>query len=351
MIAIDGMGGDYAPCAIVEGALLAAKHKKIPVTIFGDTTRIVAILHDLDPAWRSFPVHIHHCTQSVGMEEEVSLSLMKKKDSSLVQAILSVARGHAQAVVSAGNSGASLLAGVLHLGKVPGIMRPAIGSFLPTRNDSVFCLDLGANVEVKPEYLLQFAYMGNVYVRLIKNKLHPRIALLANGTESCKGTKVIQQAYQLLQDSPLNFIGNCEPGDLFNDVADVIVSEGFSGNIMLKSMESTVSIITQWLKDEGNRSWWARAVGVCGAPIFRRLKRNIQKVQRGGALLLGVAQPLVIAHGSSKASAIEDAILFAEHVVRDHVHMDFNNSIEQFLKVHNYKHLEQHEKSFSNLVK
>lgn len=331
MIAVDAMGGDYAPYAIVEGAIGAARCA-IPVVLFGDTPRIIAVLQDIDPTWKKLPITVHHCTEFITMDDEPGASVIKKKDSSLVQAILSVVRGQAQAVVSAGNSGAALIAGILYFGKVPGVLRPAIGGFLPTRTDSVYCLDLGATIDAKPDFLVQFAYMGDAYVRLIKNNTYPRIALLANGTESCKGTKLIQHAHQLLLDSSLNFIGNCEPGDIFNDVADVIICEGFSGNIMLKSMESTLSVVVQWLKDEGNRSWWAHAVGMLGAPVFRRLKRNIQKVQRGGALLLGLSKPLIIAHGASKAQAIEDALIFAHRVVNERVHTDFNTLLIESLE-------------------
>lgn len=331
MIAVDAMGGDYAPYAIIEGAVGAARNA-IPILLFGDTPRIIAVLQDIEPGWKKLPITVYHCSEVITMEDEPGSSVVKKKDSSLVQAILAVVRGQAQAVISAGNSGAALVAGILHFGKVPGILRPAIGGFIPTRTDSVYCLDLGANIDAKPDFLLQFAYMGDAYVRLIKNNTYPRIALLANGTESCKGTKLIQQAHQLLANSTLNFIGNCEPGDIFNDIADVVICEGFSGNIMLKAMESTLSVIVQWLKDEGNRSWWAHAVGMLGAPIFRRLKRNIHKVQRGGALLLGLSKPLIIAHGASKAQAIEDALVFANRVVNEQVHSHFNKLLAESLE-------------------
>lgn len=326
MIAIDAMGGDYAPQALIEGALNAAR-KGIPVKLFGDKVQLIVHLGRLDSAWKKYPISFVHCTQVIRMADEPGTSVLRKKDSSLVRAVRAVANNQAQAVVSAGNSGAALAAGTTILGRVPGVLRPAIGGFLPTRKGLVFCIDLGANINCKPENLYQFALMGDTYVRLAKNIESPRIALLANGTESTKGIPLIQEAHQLLTGSMLNFIGNREPTDIFNDVADVIVCEGFSGNIMLKSIEATVQVLLKWIRSEYDRSLMGKLVGLLGKPVFRRLKKNINKAQKGGALLLGVNQPLVIAHGSSDAQAIEDAIAFAHHVCTSKFHHSFNTAL------------------------
>jgi phosphate acyltransferase len=331
MVAIDAMGGDFAPYEIIAGAVKAAR-KGIPVSLYGDELRLVAILHSLDPAWNLLPISIQHCSEEITMDDQPGKSVVRKKDSSLVQAITAVAQGRADAVVSAGNSGAALVAGMLLLGKVPGILRPAIGGFLPTRKNSVFCVDLGANIDSKPEYLKQFALMGNAYVQVTKGIQNPKIGLLANGTESCKGTILIQQAHELLTQSRLNFIGNCEPHDVLNDKADVIVCEGFSGNIMLKSFEAAVQIVMQWLKDEGSRSILGKLTGLFGAPIFKRLKKRLSRVQTGGALLLGVNEPLIIAHGSSNAQAIDDAISFAHKIVSEKLQVNLNMLISKLLE-------------------
>ncbi|MEX0940596.1 MAG: phosphate acyltransferase PlsX [Candidatus Babeliales bacterium] len=329
LIAIDAMGGDFAPSAVIEGALRAAK-KGIAVALYGDQNRLIEVLNFYAANWEDLPIFVHHCTQVINMADEPGRSV-RKTDSSLMRAIEAVAEGKADAIVSAGNSGAALVAGMLKIGRIPGILRPAIGGFLPTHNDSVFCLDLGANVDCKPEYLHQFALMGDAYVRLVKNIEKPRIGLLSNGTESSKGTKLIQQVHELLSQSSMHFIGNCEPNDIFSGVADVVVCEGFSGNIMLKAIESTVQVITQWLKDEGNRSLLGMCAGILGAPVFKRLKKHIKKAQRGGALLLGVSKPLIIAHGSSNALAIEDAISFAHDVVLQKFHINYNNIVLDLL--------------------
>ena len=331
MIAIDAMGGDYAPLSIIGGAFKTAI-KGIPVQLYGDEERIISFLNQLSSTWQSLPISIVHCSEIVTMQDEPSRAILRKKDSSLLQAIRAVADGKAQAVVSAGNSGASLVGAIMMLGKLPNILRPAIGGFLPTQKGSVLCTDLGANVDCKPEFLHQFAIMGNAYVKLVKGIESPRIALLSNGVEPSKGTKLIQQAYEILNNSGLHFIGNCEPQDILNGVADVVVCEGFSGNIMLKAMEATVQVVTQWLKDEGNKSLLGKCIGLLGSPVFKRLKKNIKKAQRGGALLLGVKKPLVIAHGSSNALAIEDAIMFAHNISSGDFCNKYNGIVAQLLQ-------------------
>lgn len=338
MVAVDAMGGDFAPQAVVEGAICAAR-KKIAIILFGDQEKLVAVLDAVDARWRVLPITIQHCTQVIEMADEPGRSVLKKGDSSLVRAVQAVADGQASVVVSAGNSGAALVAGMLIFGKTAGVLRPAIGGFLPTLTDSVFCIDLGANVDSKPEYLQQFALMGRAYVNLFKGVKDPKIGLLANGTELGKGTRLIQNAYQLLSQSAMQFIGNCEPMDVLEGKADVIVCEGFSGNIMLKSMEATIKIVMQWLKNEGSKSFLGRCVGLLGAPIFRRLRKNIKKAQRGGALLLGVERPLVIAHGASDAAAIEDAIIFAKQIEQQGFYSRFNTLLAQSLAQNTSMHL------------
>jgi glycerol-3-phosphate acyltransferase PlsX len=293
----------------------------------------MTLLKGHEPSWQMLPINIVHCSEEISMSAEPSRSVFKMENSSLVQAVKAVRDDVAHAVISAGNSGAALVAGMMHIGKIPGILRPAIGGFLPTRQNSVFCIDLGANVDPKPEYLKQFALMGYAYVRLTKGIEKPRIALLANGTEPSKGTRLIQQVHALLASSSLPFVGNCEPYDILNDCADVIVCEGFSGNVMLKSLEATIHVVTQWLKDEGNKTLLGQCVGFFGSPIFRRLKKNIKKAQRGGALLLGLQKPMIIAHGSSDGEAIEDAITFAHNVAIQDFNKAFIDEVQQLLQL------------------
>lgn len=331
MIAVDAMGGDFAPQAIVCGALRAAQ-QGIAIQLYGNKVQIEKILDQFYKAWKTLPLTCIDCHQIIDMADEPTSSVVQKKDSSLVRAVKAVAEGRAKAVVSAGNSGAALVAGMLLLGKVPGILRPAIGDFLPTRSGSVFCVDLGANIDCKVEYIRQFAVMGHAYVNLIKGIERPRIALLANGAEETKGSRLVFEAHQLLKQSSLNFIGNCEPTDLFDDKADVIVSDGYTGNIMLKSLEATARIVTQWIQDECKKSWLKKAYGILGMPIFKTLKKKIATAQKGGALLLGVKKPLIIAHGASNEKAIENAIKYSAQIIEQDFVTRFNASIESCLR-------------------
>jgi len=327
MIAVDAMGGDFAPQEVVHGAFNAAK-KGVSVVLFGDEGQIVCALNSLDSEWRSFPISITHCSEFITMDDEPSKSVLHKKNSSLVRAIEAVNKGTAKAILSAGNSGAALVAGTLKLGRVPGVLRPAIGNFLPTHTGSIFCLDLGANVDCKPEYLEQFALMGNVYLQQIKGIRAPRIALLSNGHEPYKGTAVIKEAFDRLKSNKLlNFIGNMEPRDIFDGGADVLVCDGFAGNVMLKSIEGTVKTMSNWLKHEASKSLLAKASFLMGKSIFANLKQKTDYARVGGALLLGVQKPLIIAHGCSRADAIESAIMYANATVQDCILPVFNQTL------------------------
>jgi glycerol-3-phosphate acyltransferase PlsX len=327
MIAVDAMGGDFAPHVVVHGALNAAK-KGVAVTLFGDEAQIVSILNTIDSDWHTFPFSIVHCSEFIKMDDEPSKSVLHKKDSSLVRAVESLNHGAAKAVISAGNSGAALVAGTLLLGRVPGVLRPAIGNFLPTDTSSVFCIDLGANADCKPEYLEQFAIMGHVYVQQTRGIKNPRVALLSNGAEPYKGSTLIKESYDRLQSNKLiNFVGNIEPREVFEGGTDVLVCDGFSGNVMLKTVEGTVRAMTRWLKAESSYSPLAKIGFFLSKSVFARLKQKTDYAKIGGALLLGVTKPLVIAHGCSNADAIENAILYADKSVQDLVLPIFNQTL------------------------
>jgi glycerol-3-phosphate acyltransferase PlsX len=330
MIAVDAMGGDYAPQAIVYGAFNAAR-RGISVSLFGDQAIITSILeqlaHKYSLDWHSLPITLVHTTQKISMHDEPSRAVLHKKDSSLCKAVQAVANGNATAIVSAGNSGAALVAGTLILGRVDGILRPAIGDFIPTKSGSVFCMDLGANTDCKPEYLEQFAVMGHAYVQLIKKIEKPRIALLSNGAEAYKGSSVVKQAYDLLKDSKLNFVGNIESREMFDDQADVIVCDGFVGNVLLKGIQGTARAMIAWIDQERKARWWYSIGLFLSKGLFRSLKNKIDYAKKGGALLLGVSKPLIIAHGSSNEVAMEQAIIFAHQVVSEQRLARFNDSI------------------------
>jgi len=340
MIAVDVMGGDLAPRAIVQGAFNAAQ-KNIPVLLFGDAKKIEAILEQCLPCppkpwrrlgWQNLPISIIHTTQVIEMGQEPTRSVIAKKDSSLVRAVQAVADGSASAIISAGNSGAAMVAGALILGRVDGVLRPAIGEFIPTKNGSIFCMDLGANTDCKPEFLEQFAYMGHAYVHLMKNIEKPRIALLSNGEEAYKGSLAVKQAFSLLQFSPLNFVGNLQSRDMFDDHADVLVCDGFVGNVLLKGLQGTIRTMTYWINEERKKSWLHTLGLFLAQGLFKNLKKKIDYSHMHGALLLGVNHPLIIAHGNSNAVSIEQSIIFAHKVVQEKLVEQFNAKLTQLLQ-------------------
>ena len=342
MIAVDAMGGDNAPHAIIKGVVAAAR-QGIPILLCGDPDQIHQVKKEI-PDWDSLPIHLEATTQHISMGEEPSRAVKNKPDSSLVRAMQAVKEGRATAFVSGGNSGAVLVAAILICGRVPGIYRPAVGAFLPTRNGSIFCLDLGANVDCKAQYLYQFALMGHTYVQLIKNITNPRIALLSNGLEPYKGSAQVRAVYDYLQASPLQFIGNLESRDIFDDHADVLVCDGFVGNVMLKAIQGTAAAMLTWLKDEADTSSFIQRWLLYGNSfLFSKLKKRTDYATTGGALLLGVNHPVILAHGRSDARAITNAIKFAYKVSQEERVSEFNERLDRLLK--------NQEVTFANMMK
>lgn len=331
MIAVDAMGGDHAPDSIVKGAVIAAQ-KGIPVLLCGDQDSITEILDASFSLWRNLPISIEHAFQTIGMDEEPSWAVRTKKDSSLVVAVKAVAQGRAQACVSAGNSGATLVAGIFHSGRVPGVMRPAIGSFLPTKNGTVYCIDLGGNVDCKADYLYQFGVMGYAYVSLMKGIAKPRVALLSNGHEPYKGSAEVKKAYDLFKQSSLNFVGNIEARELFDGGVDVVVCDGFVGNVFLKSIQGMAQTFLYWIKDEqAKQSWIKQALFSLHKGIFDAVKKKVDYESIGGALLLGVEHPIVVAHGRSDEWAIANAIQYAHAAASSKQLARFNETLQSML--------------------
>ncbi|MBD3231790.1 phosphate acyltransferase PlsX [Candidatus Dependentiae bacterium] len=287
MIAVDAMGGDNAPEQIVLGSLLASR-LGISIKLFGCKETIISILDKNDFKWKKYDISILDADQIIGMAEEPVNAVRKKINSSIVKAIQSVKQKKCKAVVSAGNTGAFMAAASLILGKKPEINRVPIIGVLPIKDKKkVLCLDIGANVDCKPEYLVQFAYLAKEHARNVLNLDNPRIALLSNGHEEGKGNMLVKKAYELLKKSDLNFVGNIEPYSIFNYYADIIVSDGFSGNIFLKTIEACAqNFITQ----------------------------NYE-IGKDGALLLGVKGIVVAVHGNANAQAIKNAIILARNTV------------------------------------
>ncbi|MFC1894627.1 phosphate acyltransferase PlsX [Candidatus Dependentiae bacterium] len=282
MIAVDAMGGDNAPEQIVKGSLLAAK-SGIAIKLFGKEQELFSILDKQDLLWRKYNISVCDSSQIIHMEEEPVAAVKRKSESSLVKAIYSVKKGVCSALVSAGNSGAVMVCSTLILGKQNSIERPAILGILPIKEKKVLCLDIGANVDCKPSHLVQFAFMANDYAKKKLDILNPRVALLSNGHEEGKGNKLVKQVYSILKDSNLNFVGNIEPYGIFKNHVDIVVSDGFYGNILLKTIESCA-----WSFGLESNLW-----------------------QPGGAILVGVNGTVIIAHGNAFAEEIKNAILLA----------------------------------------
>jgi glycerol-3-phosphate acyltransferase PlsX len=329
-VAVDLMGGDNAPREILLGALSAAKNG-VSLLLCGDKSIIQALLDECCPEWSTLSITLIDAPDRIKMEDEPVNAVMHGKNSSLVRAVQLVAQGRAQAIVSAGNSGALLVASTLYLGRVPGVLRPAIGGFLPGITGSAFCIDLGANVDCKVDYLEQFAYMGHLYVRTVCNVAQPRIGLISNGHEAYKGSALVKRLYKLLEGSGLCFVGNVEARDIFDDAADVLVCDGFVGNVMLKAAQGTVRTMLRLLEMEGKRSIVSRLVLGLSRPIVKKIKEKMDYARSGGALLLGVQHPVIVMHGSSRADAVVQAINFAVLVVHDQRVSQFNQMLAHFL--------------------
>lgn len=331
MIAVDAMGGDRAPQVVVHGALRAAQ-KGIPILLCGDQNQLIPLLDVSDKKWRSYPITVEHCSEVIGMAEEPTKAVSRKKDSSLVKAAHAVASGRAAALLSAGNSGAALVASTFHIGRVEGVLRPAIGGFIPTPHGSVFCLDLGANVDCKAEFLEQFAIMGDLFIKLSTSISVPRVALLANGHEPYKGSAAVKQAYDYLKQSELHFVGNVEARDIFENQADVLVCDGFVGNIFLKGIQGAARVINTWIVKEAKTSWISSLLLWLNKGLFNRIKAQTDYSRVGGGLLLGVKKPVIIAHGSSHEGTIENAIMMAHRITVVDTINTFNQQLEKMLK-------------------
>ncbi|HEY9856003.1 MAG TPA: phosphate acyltransferase PlsX [Stenomitos sp.] len=314
-IALDAMGGDYAPAEIVKGAVIALKaDPALSLTLVGDEARIRAELahHDV-PSSR---LSVVHASEVVEMDEAAT-AIRKKKDASIVVAMDQVKAGLCQGVVAAGSTGAAMAAALLRLGRIPGIERPAIAVVLPTLKGPAILLDVGANVDCKPQYLQQFAIMGSAYAQAVLKIDRPRVGLVNIGEEPGKGDELTLEAYKLLSETKaIHFSGNVEGRDLARGNADVAVADGFVGNVMLKFAEGLGELFTGLLKDEIMKSG---LIGALGALLlrstFRRFKRRLDYAEYGGALLLGVNGVCVISHGSSKAHAIVNAIRVSKEAI------------------------------------
>jgi glycerol-3-phosphate acyltransferase PlsX len=309
-IAVDAMGGDHAPGEIVRGAVRAASEHGIAVTLVGKRETIEAELGSAGAASRD-RIDIVDAREVVEMHEHPANAVRAKRDSSLVRSCALVADGLARGVVSAGNSGAMLAAALFTIKRIPGIARPAIGAAFPSDGGQTFILDVGANTDCKPEWLAQFAVMGDVYARTMLGIERPRVALLSNGEESEKGSELVQAAHPLIAALPVNFAGNVEGKDIFRGSCDVVVTDGFTGNVVLKVAEGIGDFLFASVAREARKSIGGKVGGALLKPKLRPLRDRVDYRKTGGALLLGIAGEVVIAHGRSDAEATMNAIRVA----------------------------------------
>jgi glycerol-3-phosphate acyltransferase PlsX len=326
-IAVDGMGGDYAPKVVVEGAVQAALEYGSDIILVGDKARLEAELKKIGHVPSN--VRIHHASEVIDMHEPGAASARAKKDSSICVATELAKEGKADAVVSAGNTAAFVSAAMLSLRRLPGVERPGIAIPLPSIKGPVLLIDVGATINPEPEHLMGFGLMGDVYARQIFGRKNPSIGLLNIGEESSKGPDYLKKTHQLLESSKLNFKGNAEGKDIFTGVFDVVVCDGYTGNVVLKVSESIASTIASFIKDQIKRDPLRIIGGLLTKPALEAVKKQIDYAEYGGAPLLGVNGICIISHGRSSAKAIKNAIRvageFVDHKVNSHILDSINN--------------------------
>src|ERR1700704_707810 len=301
-IAVDAMGGDFAPAQIVRGASQAATEYGLDISLVGLPSTVQPLLYS-HPRLRLVP-----CTQAIAMDEHPAQAVRNKPDSSICVCARMCKEGRADGWVSAGNSGAIMAAALLIQGRIRGVERPALGSIVPTQDGFAYFLDVGANVDSKPEYMVQFAMRGAVYAREMLGLANPRVGLLSNGEEAGKGDERVRETAKRLTGSLQGFIGNVEPKDVYGAKADVIVADGFVGNVAIKMAEATAEFLFRNLRDEIPKTMLGKLGGLLIRPGVRQLRARVDWREFGGAPLLGIDGVAVVAHGRSDARAIQNAI-------------------------------------------
>jgi glycerol-3-phosphate acyltransferase PlsX len=327
-IAVDAMGGDHAPQAEVEGALAAVRDYPVAVTLVGREEIVTAELARHNRHWASLPIRVVHASEFISMEDSAAKAVRTKKDSSIRVASRLVRDGAAAGVVSAGNTGAVMATVKMVQGMVHGVDRPSLATTLPTKvGTPVVLLDVGANVDCSPRMLAQFAVMGDVYYRAIFRKENPRVGILSIGEEEHKGNELTKEALPLLKALPITFVGNVEGRDIYRGSVDVVVCDGFVGNVVLKTSEGVAELIKAMLKDAMTSTVLAQAGALLARGAFADLKRRLDHTEYGGAPLLGVKGNCLITHGSSNGNAIKNSI----RVAMEYAEREVNRKIEEEL--------------------
>src|SRR5512142_404062 len=326
-IAVDAMGADRAPKPEVEGALAAARHYGVRVLLVGQENVVKAELAH-HQGWRQLPIELVHASEVIGMHEKAAQTVRSKRDSSMRVALRLVREGKAAGFLTAGNTGAAMATAKMVLGALPGVDRPGLAAVFPTSQGTVaIMIDVGANVDSKPQNLEQFAVMGDIYSRAIFGTHKPKVGLLSVGEEESKGNELTRAAYELLKRLPLNFVGNVEGRDLYNGKLDVIVCDGFVGNVALKISEGMVEAVRFLLKETLSSTISSQLGALLSRRAFADFKKRLDYSEYGGAPLLGVKGACIIGHGSSNANAIKNAIRVAAELAEGGI----NQIIEQEL--------------------
>ncbi|SIS37764.1 phosphate acyltransferase PlsX [Salimicrobium flavidum] len=324
-IAIDAMGGDHAPEEIVNGAMNALKvYEDIEITLVGDEQEINGLVGDHER------LHVLHASEKITNEDEPVRAVRRKKQSSLVLAAEEVKQKRADACISTGNTGALMSAGLFVVGRIEGVERPALSPTLPTLDGKGFLmLDVGANVDAKAAHLLQYGIIGSIYAEKVRGIASPRVGLLNVGTEDGKGSELTKQSFDLLKEAPINFVGNVEARDLLDGIADVVVTDGFTGNVALKTIEGTASNMFKMIKETFMSNMKTKMAAALVKNDLKGLKDKLDYSEYGGAGLLGLSAPVIKAHGSSDRRAIVNAVRQARDMVEKEVSATIQTTLEQ----------------------
>ncbi len=326
-IAVDSMGSDNSPFSEIEGTVQAAKAYGVDVILVGKESLLSPLLREA--GGNGLPIEIRNATQVIAMDEAPTAALRKKKDSSIRVAADLVRNKEASGLVSAGNTGAVMAISKMVFGAVPGVDRPALAAILPTLAGHAVLLDVGANVACKPHHLVQFAVMGHLFSKKIVGVTSPRVGLMSVGEEETKGNELTKEVHKALKQLHLNFIGNVEGRDIYNGRADVIVCDGFTGNVALKTSEGLIEAVLKLLKDELSRNLQAKLGALLSQQSFKRLKKRLDYSEYGGAPLIGLRGVSIICHGRSSSNAIKNAIRVAKEFAENQVNAKLESELSQ----------------------
>ena len=327
-IIIDAMGGDNAPLEIVKGAVEASRELGVDIILTGDKEKIVGILKSQNADMNKFEVV--HTSEVITNNESPTLAIRRKKDSSVVVGLKMLKEGKGDAFISAGSTGAVLAGGIFITGRIKGIDRAALSPVIPGKDNVYMLIDCGANAECKVKNILQFAIMGDIYSRKVLKKDNPSIGLANIGAEEEKGTEFIKECYKELKSSSLNFRGNIEGREIPEGAADVVVCDGFTGNMILKLIEGVVGTVFDLLKTEIMSTTVTKIGGLLLKPVFKKFKKKFDYTEYGGAILLGVNAPVIKAHGSSNAKALKNAVRQAVLCVNSNIVECIKNEVLKY---------------------